>query len=673
MVHRLPVIVALACAFVSAAAGTAYHDFDAVAATLKQRAAAHAEVELLTIGKSAGGRPLLVARVAAAGGENPDIRPAVFVGANIAGYHNAGSEAALHVLTTLLDGKHGELLARTTFYVAPALNPDAHDGMLGALRRRITGNATRIDRDLDGLVQEDGTNDLNGDGRITRLRIADPRGTMLPNPDDPREMIEADPLKGHIPTHRVLDEGFDDDGDGEWNEDGAGGVVPDKSFAHAYRYDDPEAGPWPGYAPEARALMDFLLERSNVALAVVFGPANNLLATPRSLGGGGDTGSLKFKVPRFAAEMLGFDPEQEYTLDEIWEVAQTLPFVVQNNVTKEQLAQFLGAGPATKPDDADLKYLEDLAEAYKKRLDDAGLDSKREGQQYGRGGLTPWLYYQYGAMALELDVWGIPKPKQDKPDGGDKLTLDSLAEMSADEFLALGEEKIVAFLQEIKAPPQLTAQAVMQRVESGQVTPKQMAEMAKRMGASAGGDAEQAGPSDRMLFIDAQAPEAFVPWTEVTLPDGTRAEVGGVDPFVDVAPPPALLEPALGVHTETVLDLAGKLARVEILELKATDLGGGVHRVEAVAGNRGFLPTHTKLAERGRFHLPLRLEIATGEGVELVTGTRWTTSERLERTGRLTGEWLVRTGKRGGEITVELISDNAGRDRRSLVLGGNKR
>ncbi|MFP5286284.1 MAG: M14 family zinc carboxypeptidase, partial [Thermoanaerobaculia bacterium] len=53
------------------------------------------EVKLITIGESAGGRPLYVARVAAPGGVDPDARPAVFVGANIAGYHNAGTEAAL--------------------------------------------------------------------------------------------------------------------------------------------------------------------------------------------------------------------------------------------------------------------------------------------------------------------------------------------------------------------------------------------------------------------------------------------------------------------------------------------------------------------------------------------------------------------------------------------------
>ena len=39
--------------------------------------------------------------------------------------------------------------------------------------------------------------------------------------------------------------------------------------------------------------------------------------------------------------------------------------------------------------------------------------------------------------------------------------------MSVDDFLALGEEKVAAFLEEIGAPPQFTAAALIQRVEVG--------------------------------------------------------------------------------------------------------------------------------------------------------------------------------------------------------------
>ena len=653
-----------------------YRDFAAVERQLKAWAGQHPELmQLQTIGSSAGGRPIYVARLATDGELEPARRPAVFVGANIVGYHNAGSEAALNLLQALLDGgEPAQVLSEVTFYIAPALDPDAHDGMFGTPKQRLSGNDSTVDRDVDGLDQEDGPNDLNGDGRITRLRIPDPEGKMLPDPDDPRVMIEADPLEGQTGAYRVVTEGRDDDEDGRFNEDGPGGVVPNKNFAHEFRFNDPEAGPWPSYAPESKALMDFLLARRNVALALVYGPANNLLALPQGFGGGGDPGTLKFKVPRTIAEFIGLDPEQEYTIDEIWELVKDLPFVVQNNITKEQVLQFLGAGPATKPEDADIKYLEKLAEEYKKRLEDAGLDNKRKGAQYTRGGLTPWLYYQHGAMAIELDVWGVPKAEQEDEDkeGEDKpLTLDTLAEMSSEEFLALGEEKIAAFLKEIGAPPQITASALIQRVESGQVTPKQMAEMARRMsGGSTGEEKKDEGHNDLMTFIDEQAPDAFVPWTQVTLPDGTEAEVGGPDPFIEIAPPYALLEPALKLHTETALDLAGKLARVEILKLEAEDLGGGVHRVKAVAGNRGFFPTQTKMAERAKSHLPVRLELTPGDGAVLVTGARWVTSERLEgQTGTLAAEWLVRVSGKSAGVTVEVFSDNAGSDRKQLSLG----
>jgi len=68
---------------------------------------------------------------------------------------------------------------------------------------------------------------------------------------------------------------------------------PDKNFAHAWADDDPESGPFPGSEPEARAVMDYLLARRNIALAFVFGPANNLLATPRGVGGSLEIGQIR--------------------------------------------------------------------------------------------------------------------------------------------------------------------------------------------------------------------------------------------------------------------------------------------------------------------------------------------------------------------------------------------
>lgn len=660
-----------------------YHPFAEVERQLQAWSKEHPnEVKLLTIGQSAGGRALHVVRIAAPaapGAADPDSRPAVFVGANLAGYHNAGTEAALDLIRTLLaapaDSQAAKLLGSYSFYVAPALNPDAHDAIFGKPRNRRGGNGLKVDHDVDGLEAEDPADDLNGDGMITKMRIPDPAGGWLADATDPRVLVEADSMDQRPGAWRVVTEGRDDDGDGELNEDGADGVWPDKGFPHAFPYSTPEAGPWSSFAPETKALLDFLLRRRNVALAVVYGPANNLLAAPQSLGGGGDLGTQKLKLPPRTAKFIGLDPEQEYTIDQIWEVAQNLPFVRQNNITKEQLQQFLGAGPATKVDPADQAYLDKFAEAYKDRLKKAGLSADRPGAQYGKGGFTPWLYYQYGIMALELDVWGIPKAEkksEEKADGA--LTLDKVAGMTSEEFIAQGEEKIDAFLKENKAPAQFNAKMVINFLRGGQIDPKGMVERMKQMGAGesgGGGKPGEAGTRERevLAWVDANAPGAFTAWTPVTLADGTKAEVGGLDPFIEINPPMSILKPALAAHTGTVLDLAGKLAKVEILSLDVTSLGGGIYRVKAVAGNRGYLATHTKQAERAGAHLPVRLTLQTGKGIEMVTGYPSAVSERLEgTTGSLTGEWLVRA-EPGAKIVVDLITDNAGRDQKTTTVG----
>lgn len=674
-------LLALAAVALPAAAASYdhYHDLAEVSSRLEAWSA-RPEAELLEIGRSAAGRPIRVLRVAGDGPVAPDERAAVFVGANMAGQHHAGTEAALHLIETLLAEEAPEVLSSRTFYVAPVLNPDAHDALFAAVRWQRSGNGQSLDRDRDGFEGEDGPDDLDGDGRITRMRIADPMGGWLPHPDDPRVMIRADAMKERVGAYKVVSEGRDDDGDGAYNEDPAAGIEPDRNFAHQFPYPEPEAGPWPSYAPEAKAVMDFLLARRNVALAFVYGPANNLLAKPQSLGGGGDLGTQKFTLPAEAAEFLGLEKDQEYTLDEVWDVAKDMTFVVQNNITKEQLGQFLGAGPATKVEDDDMKVIEHLAEGYEERLEAAGLPKDRPAEQYGKGGFTPWLYYQYGVMAVELDVWGVPKAEtkeEETAEGAEPpLTVARLKEMSAEEVIALGEEAIQTFLDENDVPSQYDAAMVIGALEGGQMTPERMATMMEQMGAGGGGgeggeaedDAETKRLREVLAWVDGNAPDAVSAWTEVTLPDGTKAEVGGLDPAIETHPPRAMLEPALAVHTETILDAAGALAEMELVEVRAEPVGPGVVRVKAVARNRGFLATHTAMARRAQTHMPIRLELATGDGVELVTGYPFATAERLEgSTGTVEGTWLVRA-EPGAEITVRVRSDNAGRDEKTTTV-----
>lgn len=650
-------------------AQTGYLDYIAVERRLEELARQHPQrMKLEVIGASAAGKKLYAAQVGGPG-------PAVFVGANIVGWHNAGTQAALNLLERLLAGKDDKLLATRAFYIAPALNPDAHDAMFLAPRWRRSHNGAKSDKDRDGLEGEDGPNDLNNDGRITQIRIPDPAGDMLSDPDNPRLMIRADALKGQKGAYKVYTEGIDDDRDGQYSEDPPGGYRPDKNFAHGFADNDPESGPWPSSTPEAKAVMDYLLTRRNVALAVVYGPANNLLELPRGAGGAPtDVGQMRVRVPRQMAQMAGLDPEQEYTIDELWEMFKDQPMARQMNMTKEMLAQFLGGGPALRPDEEDLKYYGKLAEDYKKLLEKAGLDTRRAGRQSPAGGPQNWLYYQYGVMAIELDVWGVPRRKTEAPKPEQALTLERLEKMTAEEFLALGEEKITAFLKEIKAPPMVQPAMLLEGVKSGKMTPARMAAMVKQMG---GGATPARAPvtgeqADLMAYIDQEAPGGFVAWTAVTLPDGRKAEVGGVDPFVEVAPPERLLGPALAAHTDMVLDLAGRLAQLSVASVEAQPLGRGVWKVKAVAANTGGLPTHSKQGQRTRNYVPVRLALELPKGGALVSGVPWVTSERLAGGAEaLEGEWLVRAEK-GERIGVTVASSNAGSDRKEIVLGGGK-
>lgn len=536
-----------------------YRRFEQIETQLQTLARQHPErVHLHSIGKSAGGKPLYLLSIAATGKVKPEHRPALFVGANIAGFHHAGSAAAMHLIDTLAkstDKKVTDLLATRTLYIAPVLNPDAHAALFQTPRQLRTRNTGTRDHDLDGLMAEDDANDLDGNGIITQMRIKDATGDMIIDPKDPRRMIKADTSKGERGTHRVFIEGKDDDKDGLFNEDGAGGIVPDRNFAAGFPVADSDAGAWPGLAPETKAIMDALLARRNIAMAVVFGTANQLLAAP--------TGFERITPP-------GATPAAE----------------------------------ANKPEADDVKVLASLAEAYKKSLDQAGLDSKRSARQTGKGSFANWLYFHYGVQTVELDVWGAPTVKMATP--------------------------TPATANDKKTPP----------------------------------DPER----DLLAYLSEHNSTAIVPWKAIKLDDGSEVEVGGIDPFAEFAPTIKTLEPAIAVHSAQLLDWAGKLGQLELLETKVETKGDKVWRISAVGALQGDFPSHTKLAAKMRNKIPVRLEMRPGKHVSSLTLNRAVTAERIDSSGSIKAEWLVQ-GSKGDTVDIALWSNQAGRVLRTITLG----
>ena len=62
-------------------------------------------IQLTAMGNSAGGKALHLLTIAVPGKITPGARPAVFVGANIVGFHNAGTQAAVALIEKFVAGK----------------------------------------------------------------------------------------------------------------------------------------------------------------------------------------------------------------------------------------------------------------------------------------------------------------------------------------------------------------------------------------------------------------------------------------------------------------------------------------------------------------------------------------------------------------------------------------
>ncbi|MEX0724418.1 MAG: M14 family metallopeptidase [Gracilimonas sp.] len=235
-------------------------------------------VSLQSLAKTANDRDIWALTIGSGDTEN---NPAVAVIGGVKGSHIYGSELAISFAEKLLADSDSEeiqnLLETTTFYVLPRVNPDATEQYFADLKYERDVNTSSTNDDRDDAFDEDPFEDLNGDGLITMIRIADETGNWIMDPEDDRLMRKADVSGGENGSYHVFTEGTDNDNDGHFNEDGEGGVNINKNFTYDYPYFTPGAGENMASQNETRAVMDFLYEETpNVFAVVTFGPSNNL-------------------------------------------------------------------------------------------------------------------------------------------------------------------------------------------------------------------------------------------------------------------------------------------------------------------------------------------------------------------------------------------------------------
>lgn len=323
--------------------------------------------KLQSLVKTAGGRDVWQLTL---GSGKVDEKPAIVVVGGVEGSHLLGTEIAIGFAETILSNSSSDsvksLLEKTTFYIFPNMSPDAMEQFFQPVKYERQGNATATDEDRDGQTNEDGYDDLNGDGRITWMRVESPVGEYKIHPDDPRILVKADLSKGERGQYLVFPEGMDNDKDGQFNEDGEGGVYFNRNFTYKHPSFTPGAGEIPVSELETRALADYLFERYNVYAVLSFG-ANNNLSTP-----------------------VSFNPQG---------VAQTI---------------------ITGWYEADAKVNSMVSDLYNKTT---GYKDPPKGGQTG-GDFYAWGYYHFGRYSFSTPGWWVPKTKADSARNEKAFTLE---------------------------------------------------------------------------------------------------------------------------------------------------------------------------------------------------------------------------------------------------------
>jgi len=637
-----------------------YRSPETILQVTKSLADAHGELlQRRILGHSPGGRDLVLLEL----GHADSQAPAVLVVANMEGNCPIATEAAMKLTELLLTDWSAEL-DKHRWYIHPMGNPDGYAKFFSRpLFADFVNDRPRND-DLDDATDEDGPEDLNGDGFITMMRQEHPEGTWIAVEDHPVLMKKAKASEGERGKYRMFTEGIDNDGDGEINEDAPGGASPGRNFPHNFEHYTREGGRWAASEPETRFLLRFAFDHPEIAMVLTFGRSNSLKDVPQ---GSKKTEAAqdKYKVPERMAKRMGIDPDKEFPLKELVEMARDM--TGYRELTEEMVLMFLGVGAAVNPDKGDIPYWTDISKKYNDFMKEAGFEEKRlDPPAFSPGCVEEWAYYQYGVPSFSMDFWTLPAKKEEKKEGGgDDLTPDKIEKMSNEDFIALGKEKIEAFLKANDAPPQFGADMVINALKGGMMNTKRMAAFIRK----AAKKKEAGGADETEDALYAFDPEAFVVWQPFDHPTLGKVEIGGKIPYRDLTPPAGAVAELLDKQLPFARTLAGMLPSVAIEKVDVEPVSSGIWRVDAWIANQGFLPYPTHQGNRCKRPTPAVVTLSA-DADKLLEGKPRIVLGVLEGTSATKKlSWLVRATE-GTELTLAAESFSAGRDARTITLDG---
>lgn len=390
-----------------------YHSYIEMTRAINATVSSHKDIaKIESIGKTLEKRDIWAVTV---GGKEAYSKHAILVIGGAEADRIIGSELSLRFLDFLLDnyGKVDsitQLVNSTTFYIIPRVNPDASEMLFQKPLYTRIFNTRPTDDDKDGAINEDGYEDLNGDGLITMMRVKDNRGEWIPHPDDPRIMKKTDPSKGEIGMYKLYTEGIDNDKDEQWNEDEPGGADFNKNFPHNYQFFSKGAGPHQISEAETRAVIDFCFSHPNITIVFTFSSNDNLMN------------------PWKKEQKVGGQPQNEQR--------QQRRRMMDD---EEQAPRFI-----TSVMDDDEQFFSYISKQYQELTKFKGAPKSTTGE----GAFNEWAYYHFGRWSFAANPWWIPEIESKK----DTATHDTLKTKKPDDKKGKpSEEKPDEYTEQIKA------------------------------------------------------------------------------------------------------------------------------------------------------------------------------------------------------------------------------
>ena len=253
---------------------------------------------------------------------------------------------------------------------------------------------------------------------------------------------------------------------------------------------------------------------------------------------------------------------------------------------------------------SDATAVDFLAESYRKLH--GGNDAPAPPDPHGA--FSRWAYFHFGRWSLNARPWWVPKAEAAKKEEGKD------------------EEK-----KEEKKPS---------------------------------GEKRGADQINLLRWLDANKLDGFVEWKEIKHPDfpDQKVEVGGFKPLVDLNPPAAELDKLAEKQLTFLQTLPDYLPKLELRDLKAESLGGGVYRVQVTAANTGYLPTMPEMGSVNGIPQPLQISLDVPKDTVFLQGHPRSEINRLAGvTGKREQTWLIRfPGKAPESIELRLWAPAVG-------------